>query len=170
MTNIFIDTNIVNLILDIDVENSNDFTYEEDRYYMKEILKVVAKDNRFRLYVNPTVKQEIDACPDSKRRDSLLNIFNDLNLTSFNLTILPFVLPATLISEEQAKMIDDLCRENTGLKKDKKIIADSAFCKEIDILLTADRKHLADKNLKIGSLKICTPKKLHEYLSNTFHE
>ena len=94
MTNIFIDTNIVNLILDIDVENSNDFTYEEDRYYMKEILKVVAKDNRFRLYVNPTVKQEIDACPDSKRRDSLLNIFNDLNLTSFNLTILPFVLPA----------------------------------------------------------------------------
>lgn len=170
MTNIFIDTNIVNLILDINVENPNDTTYEQDRCYMKEILRVIAKDNRFKLYVNPTIKQEIDACPDSKRRDSLLNIFNDLNLMSFNLTILPFVLPGTIISKEQAKIIDDLCRENAGLKKDQKIIADSAFCNEIDILLTADRKHLAGKNLKIGSLKICTPKELHEYLSDTFHE
>lgn len=58
--------------------------------------------------------------------------------------------------------LNKVCKSNPELRKDKKIIADLAFCKEIDILLTTDR-NLADIN--IPTLEIFTPKRLFKYLS-----
>ena len=66
--------------------------------------------------------------------------------------------------------MDKICDDYPSLRKDRKIIADAAFCKSIDILLTTDRNHLANKEfslqiLKILDLKIFTPKELFEHIS-----
>ncbi len=88
----------------------------------------------------------------------------------FNASIFPWTFPVNLLSEEQAAILDKICDDYPSLGRDTKIIADAAFCKNINILLTTDRNHLADKDfslriLKILDLKIFTPKELFEYLS-----
>ncbi len=78
-----------------------------------------------------------------------------------------------LLSKEQAEILDKIC-DYPSLRKDKKIIADAAFCESIDILLTTDRNHLANKEFnlqasKILDLKIFTPKELFEYISKNLN-
>jgi len=163
--NIFLDTNIIDRILRIDEEIPSNFTYEEDRRFLRKILDICSKNEEIKLYVNPSVKIEIEKTRDEQKKKELLMVFEKHEFLPFNKTIFPFTFPATFISEE-AKILEDLCNKISGLKKDAKIIADASFCKIIDILLTTDRKHLANKGIQIKNLKIFTPKELFEYLSN----
>jgi len=162
--NIFLDTNIIDRIWRIDEEIPSNCTYEEDRKFLKKILDICANNEETKLYVNPSVKMEIEKTEDKQKKKELLKVFEKYEFLPFNLTVFPFVFPATFISEEEVKKLEDLCNKLPGLKKDMKIIADAGFCKTIDVLLTTDRKHLANKGIQIKHLKIFTPKKLFEYL------
>lgn len=166
-TNIFLDSSIINRILDMDRTIPSESTYEEDRHFLRKILNISLANEEIKLYVNPSVKMEIEKTQDVQKRKELLKIFGKYRFMPFNKTILPFTLPATLISEEEVKILEDLCNRISGLKRDEKIIADSAFCEMIDVLLTTDRKHLADRKIEIGHLKIFTSKELFGYLQNT---
>jgi len=161
--NIFFDTCIINRILDLDKRES-DAKYEEDRRYLGKILNLCSEEDKINFFVNPSVKTEICNTTKESRRQKLLKVCAQYNFKPFNKTILPFSLPGTFISEEEVEILNKVCKSNPELMKDKKIIADSAFCKEIDILLTTDRD-LADIN--IPTLEIFTPKELFEYLSKT---
>lgn len=163
MKNIFLDTSIVNRVLDINTPPA-DSTYEEDRYFLRKILDICSKNERINLYVNPSVKMELEKTQDEERRRKLLDVFKKCNFMPFSKTVLPFTLPATLLSEKEAKTLKDFCSEVPSLKADKKIIADAAFCKAIDILLTTDREHLARKEIQIKHFRIFTPKQLFDYL------
>ena len=163
--NIFFDTCIINRILDLDKRES-DAKYEEDRRYLGKILNLCSEEDKINFFINPPVKTEIYNTTNESRRQKLLKVCAQYNFKPFNKTILPFSLPGTFISEEEVEILNKVCKSNPELMKDKKIIADSAFCKEIDILLTTDRD-LADIN--IPTLEIFTPKELFEYLSKT-HE
>ena len=163
-TNIFLDTNIIERILRIDEEIPNNRTYEEDRKFLGKILDICANNEKIKLYVNPSVKMEIEKTRDNQKKKALLEIFEKYEFLPFNSTIFPCTLPATFISEEEGKKLEDVCNKIPGLKKDVKIIADAGFSKTIDILLTTDRKHLANKGFQINHLKIFTPKMLFEYL------
>jgi hypothetical protein len=164
--NIFLDTNIINRILDIDKEVPDNITYEEDRDFLRKILDISSKNKQIKLYVNPSVKIEIEKTKDAHRREKLLKIFEKHNFIPFNKTIFPFRFPATFVSNKEIKILEALCNKKKGREKDKKIIADSAFCEVIDVLLTTDREHLANGGIKIRHLKIFSPKELFDYLSN----
>ena len=69
--NVFVDTSIVNRILEIDKSTVRDTIYEEDRLYISEIIGYVKK-GIVRLIVNPSVKHEIENATDPKRKRELL--------------------------------------------------------------------------------------------------
>jgi len=147
------------------MEKLDDSLYEEDRVFLRKVLDIYSEGDRIEFYVNPSVKLEIDATKNQKRRRALQEIFEKFKFIPFNKTIFPFVFPANLLKEEEVKILERLCEENPGLEKDKKIIADATFG-YMDILLTTDRRHLANKGIHIQHLKIFTPKELCEYLNN----
>ena len=94
---------------------------------------------------------------------------------AYNKTIFPFVLPATFVASEEKETLKQLFE---GLpkefEKDEKIFADAVFNQQIELLLTADRKHLANDRFRnrlesLGldkKIKVFTPKELFEYLKN----
>ncbi|MCK4735710.1 MAG: hypothetical protein KAT65_24865 [Methanophagales archaeon] len=163
---IFFDTCIINRILYLDKRKS-DAKSEEDREYLDKILNLCAEEGKINFFVNPSVKTEITNTTNKSRREKLLKVCSQYNFNPFNKTILPFSFPATFISDEEVEILNALCEDNPALKKDIKIIADSAFCEEIDVLLTTDREHLAGKEFHLQHLEIFTPKELFEYLSKT---
>ena len=73
--NVFVDTSIVNRILEIDKSTVRDTIYEEDRLYISKIIEYVKK-GIVRLIVNPSVKQEIKNTTDPKRKGELLALFD----------------------------------------------------------------------------------------------
>lgn len=164
--NIFLDTGIINRILELD-KSESDAKYEEDRRYLGKILNLCSEEDKINFFVKPSVKTEICNTSNKSRKQKLLKVCAQYNFKPFNKTIFPFSFPATFISDEEIEILNALCEDNPALKKDIKIIADSAFCKEIDILLTTDRKHLAEKGFHLQHLEIFTPKELFEYLSKT---
>jgi len=163
---IFLDTSILHRISRIDVENPDDPLYEEDRVYLRKLSGMHLKSDDIEFYVNPSVKSEIDATRNQDRRRQLQELFEKYRFIPFNKTIFPFTFPVTFITRDEVGTLGRLCRDNPGLKKDQKIIADAAFSQNMDILLTTDRKHLADRGIRIMHLKIFTPKELFEYLSS----
>jgi len=164
---VFLDTTIVNRILDIEEPSQEGSLYEEDRFFLKKILETRELVQRLELYVNPSVKMEIEATKNDQRREELLKIFNSFKFILFTTTVFPIVFPATFLSEEEKLKLMKLCEANPSLVKDEKIIADAAFCQHIDVLLTTDRRHLANRGVCIEKLKICTPKELFDCLSQS---
>ena len=171
---VFVDTSTVNRVLDMDKE-IHDSRGEEDRLYLSKIVKQYVKNDVVRLIVNPTVKQEIKKTTNLQRRDDLLMMFNQFHFTSYNKTIFPFVFPATFLVSEEKKTLKQLFEGlPKGFKKDEKILADAVFNQQIELLLTADRKHLANDRFRnrlesVGldkKIKVFTPKELFEYLKN----
>jgi len=173
---VFVDTSTVNTVLNMDKKvPASSYNDKEDRLYLSKIVKQFVKSDIVRLIVNPTVEQEIKRTPDLQRRDDLLMKFNQFHFTSYNKTIFPFVLPATLFASEDKEtlkqLFEDLPKE---FKKDKKILADAVFNQQIELLLTVDREHLANDRLRnslesVGldkKIKVFTPKELLEYLKN----
>ena len=163
---VFMDTNIINRIADLDVEKHDDSTYEEDRVYLKKILDMqLKKPSKIELYVNPSVRMEIENTIDQKRKDALRKVFSEFSFMDFNLTIFPFVFPVTFLSKGQKERIREVCRLFPSLEKDAKIIADSSFSKNIDVLLTTDRGIDGERLAKAGmDTKVFTPRALIEYL------
>ncbi len=162
--NVFLDSNIIDRIIGPG-NKQDDATWKEDIKYIKYLISGPVDSADIRLFVNPSVKQQILKTPDFNHREALLNEFEKYYFTEFNLTIFPFQFPATFISKWQETELNRLCKQHPNLEKDKKIIGDAAFNQDvrIDILLTADRD-LARQVGRIGKLEIVLPKQLWERL------
>ena len=173
---IFVDTSTVNTVFNMD-KKAPAFSYndEEDRLYLSKIVKQYAKNDVVRLIVNPTVEQEIKRTPDLQKRDALLMRFNQFYFTSYNKTIFPFRFPATFLASEEKEALKQIFEDlPKKFKKDKKILADAVFNQKIELLLTTDRKTLANYRLRnrlesVGlhkKIKVFTPKELFEHLED----
>jgi hypothetical protein len=171
---VFVDTSTVNRVLDMDKKLRASMD-KEDRLYLSKIVEQYVKNNVVRLIVNPTVKQEIKKTPDLQRRDDLLMKFNQFHFTSYNKTIFPFVFPATFLASKEKETLKQLFEAlPKGFKKDEKIFADAVFSQQIELLLTADREHLANDRFRnclesVGldkKIKVFTPKELFEHLKD----
>lgn len=173
---IFLDTSTVNRFLDMDMDNKlRNSTDEEDRLYLFKIVEQYVKHDIVSLIVNPTVKQEIEKTSDPQRRDDLLARFSQFHFTSYNKTIFPFRFPATFLASEEKETLKQIFEDlPKKFKKDKKILADTVFNQQIELLLTTDRRTLANDRLRnslesVGldkKIKVFTPKELFEYLKN----
>jgi predicted DNA-binding protein (UPF0278 family) len=173
--NIFADTSIINRMC---IEEKND-QYEEDRTFLSKILNLSIKNTHIKIFVNPSVKQEIKSTPDQERREKLLNIFNRFHFTEFNKSIFGktkkgkekgITFPVNFLTLEEKRFCQELKQEMPSLTDDMKIIADALFNKEIDILLSVEHhihedlvKFLLKKGIKA---KVFNPKKCFDYLRN----
>jgi len=170
---VFVDTSTVNRALDMDKKIHASGYKKEDILYLSKVIKQFG--DTVCLIVNPTVEQEIKKTSDLQRRDDLLVRFNQFHFTSYNKTIFPLRFPATFLTSEEKETLkqifEDLPKE---FKKDEKIFADAVFNQQIELLLTADREHLANDRFRnclesVGldkKIKVFTPKELFEYLKN----
>ncbi len=85
--NIFLDSCIINYILDLDDEPRSGSTHdEEDKRYLGKILNSYQKEGKIKFFVNPFIKTEINKTNDSSRRDKLLQVFNQYDFIEFNAT------------------------------------------------------------------------------------
>lgn len=161
--NVFIDTCIVNRVLDLEASRT-DPKWQEDMEYLKRLLDGPVTHGNMKFIINPTVIRQVKATEDAERREALLSVVQEFKFTEFkfNVTIFPFSFPAHFLSTEQKVEIQKLCRDHPKLARDKKILADSAFNETIDILLTTDRK-LARQGAQIGTVKVMLPKELWGY-------
>lgn len=157
--NVFIDTTIVNYVLDIEESRPDDPTWQENVNYLRQLLDGPVTRGDMTFYVNPSVMWQINNTEEQERKATLLAKFKEFQFTEFNVTIFPFHFPAKFITEEQAVLIDKLCEEHPALARDRKIIADAAFSEEIDVLLTTD-KDLAHQVCQLGKVKFMLPKEL----------
>ena len=169
---VFVDSSIVNRILEIGTSEVKDASYEEDRIYLSKIMGYVEK-GIVKLIVNPSVKHEINKTSNHTRREELLDIFNQFHFTSYNKTIFPFVFPVRFVTPEEKIVLGELRKTIKGFSKDAKIFLEATANSQVEILLTTDRKHLAclklrdyitDKGLDT-EIKIFTPKEFYGYLS-----
>ena len=173
----FVDTSTVNRILDIKVEKPNDRKCEEDREYLSKIIKNYVKKGIVQLFVNPSVEREIrNTKKDPQRKNRLLALFKRLDFAPNHKTVFPIVLsnehPATFLSEEEKKTLEELFGDIPSFRKDEKIFADAVFNSQIEVLLTTDEAHLANdkfrnrlKNKGLDKkVKVFTPKEFFEYL------
>jgi len=170
---VLIDTCTVNRLLDIDEPADGDRNYEEDRSCLSRITKEYVECGSVRLLVNPTVKSEIDKTPDAARRRELQEQFAQHLFTPFSAAVFPITFPVTFLTDEQKKALEDLfARLPVKYRKDRKIFADAMCNKEIAVLLTTDREHLAndtfrgllrDKGLD-SRVMVLTPRELLEHL------
>ncbi len=162
--NIFIDTSIVNNLLDLDKREHNDPTWEKNVRFLKILISGPVMSGEMVLYVNPSVKNQINDMNDIKRKEELLSKFGEFKFEEFNLTIFPFTFPATFIAQEHSDLIETICKEHSKLESDRKIIADAAFNEKIHVLLTTD-KNLAHQVRKIGKVRFFLPEELWECYS-----
>ena len=169
--NVFVDTSIVNRILEIDKSTVRDTIYEEDMLYLSKIMEYVKKEI-VGLIVNPSVKHEIENVTDPKRKGELLDLFDQFHFTSYNKWIFPIVFPVHFVTKEEKVVLEELRKKIKGFRKDAKIFLDAVANSHVEILLTTDREHLAclklrdylaDKGLDT-EIKIFTPKELYEDL------
>jgi predicted nucleic acid-binding protein len=169
---VFVDTSTVNRILRINEKREKDNKWEEDREYLMKIFQQYLESSVVRFIVNPTVKTEIEDTKDPQERMRLLKKFEEYHFTSYNLTIFPFTFPATFITEEQSKTLEQLIHGIPKFEKDKKIFLDALNNAQVEYLLTTDRKHLVNdtfrRRVKKKGLdkyiRICKPKELYEHL------
>ena len=161
LMNVYIDNCIVNNILDIGDQRS-DKTWEENKKYIELLVEGPVAAGEITFFFNPTVIAQIEATNDLKRKEALLKTARVFQFTDFNKTIFPFSFPATFITAEESENLDHLCGKSPSLTKDRKILADSAFNKSIDVLLTTDGD-LCKQVPEIDKTKVMLPKALWEY-------
>jgi len=158
--NVFIDTCIVNRVLDSD-DSRPDHKWEEDRKYLMKLQCSPVTSGIIKLFVNPSVMSQVKATRDPERRKALIAMAKQFQFTEFNVTIFPFSFPARFVSQVQKANIQQLCVEHPKLAPDEKILADSAFGDNMDILLTTDRDLV--KLQQLGTVKIMLPEELWKY-------
>lgn len=160
LVNVFVDTCIVNRVLDLE-KSRPDHQWQEDRKYLLELQRGPVASGIIKLFINPSVMSQVKATEEPERREALINIATRFKFTEFNMTIFSFRFPARFLSPAQKAKIQQLCTGHPNLIPDEKILADSAFNEGMDVLLTTDR-HLA-KLQQLGTVKIMLPKELWEY-------
>ncbi|MFC2002320.1 hypothetical protein ACFLUZ_07490 [Chloroflexota bacterium] len=168
---VFVDTSTVNRILEVDIKKS-DPKYEEDRFYLFRIMQEYVEKGFVQLFVNPSVKHEVENTPDVDKKGKLLELFNKFHYTDFNKTIFPFTFPASFVTEEEKLMLEELRTKIKDFSRDDKPFLDAVSNSDIDVLLTTDRKHLACIKLRSyisgkeldTEIKIFTPKEFYECL------
>lgn len=158
--NVFVDTCIVNRVLDLE-ETRPDREWEEDRKYLMALQSGPVASGIVKLFVNPSVMSQVKATKHPRRRKALISIAKQFKFTEFNMTIFPFSFRARFLSPAQKAKIRRLCIEHPNLRPDKKILADSAFDTDMDVLLTTDRG-LAELQ-QLGTVRIMLPKELWQY-------
>lgn len=172
---VFVDTSTVNKMLVIHEKRANDAKHEEDRDYLARIIEKYANPGKIRLWVNPSVEQEIESTECLEKRALLREQFSRLSFTPFTTTLFPIVFGpegATFLTDEQKSQLRDLYEEIPSYRKDEKIFADSAFNSRVRFLLSTDRRHLVKKRFrdilqKFGLDKkviVCNPRELFERL------
>jgi predicted nucleic acid-binding protein len=167
---VFVDTCIVNRLLDIKDPTEHDRTWEEHRLYLHKLEEEFVKPGIIQLFVNPTVKTEIEKTTDPVRRQDLLEKFEELHFTPLGAAVFPITFPVTLLTGDQKEELDDLFPHLP--EKDRKIFADAVCSTEVEILLTTDTDHLANDKLRRRlkekgidkKIMVVTPKELCEYL------
>jgi hypothetical protein len=152
--NIFIETSIVNNILDLDETPQDPFS-KRQKECLEQILEEYSKGT-LSLFVNPSVLFQINNTTDEERKSKLLLVFNRFNFHDFTTFVFPLTFPLHFLTKEQNNEIDNICNEHPQLKKDRKMIADVAFNDNIDVLLTTD-KDLARQVRRIGLVKFMLP-------------
>lgn len=145
---VFVDTSTVNRILRIKEKRDNNTKYEEDREYLTRIIEQYVESGVIRFIVNPTVRAEIEDTKDARTRARLLQEFEKCHFTPYNITIFPISFPVTFLSEEEVKTLKEVFQDIPSFKKDERIFAEAAFNSKIEVLLTTDRKHLANEELR----------------------
>ena len=117
--NVFVDTCIVNRVLDFD-ESRPDHKWEEDRKYLMKLQRSPVTSGIIKLFVNPSVMSQVKATRNPERRKALVAIAEQFKFTEFNVTIFRFSFPARFISQVQKAKIQQLCVEHPRLMRDKK--------------------------------------------------
>lgn len=100
--NVFIETSIVNNVLDLEERRPNETTGQENVKYLKLLLSGPVATGDMTFYVNPSVRWQINNTKDEQRKEGLLAKLKEFQFTEFNLTIFPFHFPAKFISKEQS--------------------------------------------------------------------
>jgi hypothetical protein len=159
--NIFLDTSIVNRILQIE-EARTDARWEQDRFFLDRLLNGPISKGTMAFLVNPTVMSQINDTPDIELRRKLNNVAKQFRFTEISMSIFPLHFPVRFLSEEQKSEIHNICSRYHCLIRDRKILADAAFGGGIDVLLTTDRD-LARKVPLIGKIFVMLPQKLWEF-------
>jgi len=152
--NIFIETSVVNNILDLDEKPQDPFG-KSQMVCLGQILERFSKGT-ISLIVNPSVLLQIKGTKDEERKNALLLVFNRFNFHDFTAFVFPLTFPLHFLTKEQYSEIDQICKEHPGLKKDRKIIADAGFNDKLDVLLTTD-KDLAHQVRQVGKVKFMLP-------------
>jgi len=137
--NVFVDTCIINRVLDLEASPS-DLKWQEDRRYLQRLVNGPVACGTMTLFVNPSVISQIEATKDPERRNALLSVAKQFKFTEFNMSIFPFTFPVWFLSAAQKAEIQRLCMDHPALANDEKILADSAFNENIDVLLTTDKE------------------------------
>ena len=169
---VFVDTSTVNRILDVEESRPENLPYEEDRKYLPKILENYVNKDIVQLFVNPSVKLEIENTPDPQRRGQLLDVYNQFHFTSHNKTIFGFSFSAIFVKNEEELMLEELRTKIKDFDKDAKPFLDAVSNSQIEVLLTTDREHLANEKLRNflrskgldKKVKVFTPKEFFEYL------
>ncbi len=157
--NVFVDTSIVNYVLDLEEKRQNNPTKQEDIKYLKLLLGSPVATGDMTFYVNPSVKWQINNTPCKQRKEGLLTKFKEFQFIEFSSTSFPIVFPVVFMTEEQSALIKQLRTAHPKLGRDAKIMADAAFNNNMDVLLTTDRK-LAHQVCQLGKVKFMLPKEL----------
>ena len=156
--NVFFDSCIVNDLIDIGKPKSN-LPLQENAKYIELIIKSPAVFG----IVSPIVKRQLEMTPDEKRREELISKYNEFHFKEFVGGLeFPLRFPLTFMSKQQEEIITELYEKRPPLRSDLDIIRDAAFIKDIDVLLTADKK-LAGLKM-IGKVKFLLPKELWDVI------
>lgn len=153
--NVFVDTSIINRILDLE-DTRSDEEWKQDRRCLIKLLNGPVASGTMTFLVNPTVMWQIRDTPELERRRKLTSIAKQFKFTEFSMTIFPFSFPVRFLSEEQKDEIQKIRSQYPSLVKDEKILADAAFNERVDVLLTTDRK-LARKVPLLTGVRVMLP-------------
>jgi len=172
------DTNIVNIILDIDDEIINNPKKEENRNCLARLMEQFVDTGKVQLFVNPSVEREIENIKkDPRRKQRLLDVFHQLDFTPEQKAIFPFHwgegYSVMFLTTEEKELLNKLYAELPKFRKDEKVLGDALFNPNIEILLTTDEEHLANAKfrrllIEMGlddRLRIFTPIEFIYYLA-----
>lgn len=159
--NVFVDTCIVNWVHQLK-KYLSDPRRREHCHYLQKLLKGPVASGAVTLFVNPSVISQIEATKNPQLRNQLLATARKFTFTESNFSIFPFSFPVTFLSPAQKAELQQLLMDHPSLASDEKILADSGFNENIDVLLTIDRR-LARKVPQLGRVKVMLPKQLWDY-------
>ncbi len=84
--NVFIETSIVNNVLDLEEHRPNNLTWQENIKYLRLLISEPVATGDIAFYVNPSVKWQINNTKVEQRKEGLLTKFKEFQFTDINIT------------------------------------------------------------------------------------